>query len=97
MKQWRNRDRGRKGLMFVYVLESLIDGSYYIGVTNNLNKRLSYHNEGKSNYTSKKMPWRLKYTEEYKNISEALRRERQLKGWKSHRAINKLINKEPRL
>ncbi|HOZ03656.1 MAG TPA: GIY-YIG nuclease family protein [Candidatus Woesebacteria bacterium] len=81
--------------MLVYILESSIDESYYIGVTENLKKRLSYHNVGKSNYTSKKRPWRVKYTEEYKTKTEALQRERQLKSWKSRSAINKLINNGP--
>ncbi|MBN1340526.1 MAG: GIY-YIG nuclease family protein [Bacteroidales bacterium] len=38
--------------------KSLADGSFYIGYTNDLQKRLAQHNNGESRYTSKKMPWK---------------------------------------
>ena len=60
----------------VYILQSEKDNSFYIGFTSDLNQRLSYHNSGKSRYTSKKMPWKVVYTETFKTRSEAVRREK---------------------
>ncbi|MBN1986740.1 MAG: GIY-YIG nuclease family protein [Prolixibacteraceae bacterium] len=60
----------------VYIIQSEKDDSFYIGFTSNIEQRLSYHNSGKSRYTSRKMPWRLVYTEEFSTRSEAVKRER---------------------
>ena len=50
-----------------YVLECN-DGSYYAGYTNDLEKRIRTHNEGKgAKYTRAKLPVRLIYRESYRN------------------------------
>lgn len=68
--------------MFVYILEC-IDKSYYVGVTNNIEKRLFVHNEGsiKTCYTFNKRPVQLKYYEEISDPLEAIAYEKKLKGW----------------
>jgi len=44
----------------VYSLQSLIDPSrYYIGITTDIEQRLSEHNSGKSIHTNKFKPWKL--------------------------------------
>jgi len=63
----------------VYILRSQVDGSFYIGYTSNLERRLMEHNEGRTRYTSSKRPWDLFYMEEYNTKGEAIRRERFLK------------------
>lgn len=46
---------------YVYILESDLDRKYwYVGVTNNLQRRLKEHNEGLSGYTSRFGNWRIK-------------------------------------
>jgi len=72
-------------------LQSQKDNSFYIGFTSNLNQRLEYHNYGKSRYTSKKMPWKIVYTENFKTRSEAIRREKFLKKQRNHEFYKKLI------
>jgi len=64
---------------YVYILESEKDGSLYKGYTTDCQKRLEYHNTGKSRYTSKKLPWKFVYIEECTTKSEALKREKSLK------------------
>ncbi len=66
----------------VYILECS-DGSYYTGVTNNLERRLWEHNTGFNNgcYTYTKRPVKLKYYETSKDIKQVILREKQLKGW----------------
>ncbi len=66
----------------VYILECK-DGSYYTGVTNDLDRRLWEHNTGFNVgcYTYSRRPVRLKYYETTKDIKQAILREKQLKGW----------------
>jgi putative endonuclease len=64
---------------YVYLLESDKDQSWYIGYTNNLDKRLVEHNEGKSYYTKRKIPWKVIYYETSFNKYDAIAREKYLK------------------
>jgi putative endonuclease len=44
-------------MIFVYVLQSAVDGRFYVGLTNDLQRRLSEHNRGKMKYTKAFRPW----------------------------------------
>ena len=67
--------------MFVYILECS-DGSYYTGVTNNLERRLYEHQSGShSGYTSVRLPVKLVFSQEFDDPMTAIRREKQIKGW----------------
>jgi len=79
-------------MYIVYIIQSLKDESYYIGQTENINKRIARHNAGKNNYTKKKLPWKLVYTEEYNSRAEAMARERGIKNKKRKSYIEWLIN-----
>jgi predicted GIY-YIG superfamily endonuclease len=58
------------------------DGSYYVGHTDDLEKRLAAHNDGTfGGYTAKRRPIVLAYAEVFDSRDEAFRRERQVKGW----------------
>ena len=75
----------------VYILESDRDGSYYVGHTASLGERLRRHNEGRSPYTKAKIPWKVVYQEEYRTRSQAIEREKELKGRKSRAYIEQLV------
>ena len=67
----------------VYILKCA-DGSYYTGSTDDIQKRLWQHQEGieVSSYTYTRRPVKLVWTsEETKYYYDALRWERQIKGW----------------
>ena len=64
---------------YVYIIESVLDGTFYKGYSGDPMKRLQQHNQGESKYTLGKMPWKLVYVEECKTKSAALIRERNLK------------------
>ncbi len=66
----------------VYVVECR-DNSYYVGVTNNLDRRLWEHNTGFNIgcYTYSRRPVKLKYYETTHDVKQAILREKQLKGW----------------
>ena len=70
---------------FVYILASQRNGTLYVGVTNDLVRRMSAH-KGKPvpGFTRKYGVDKLVYFEEYSSILEARARERSLKRW--HRA-----------
>jgi predicted GIY-YIG superfamily endonuclease len=58
------------------------DASYYTGHADDLEKRISDHNNGGlSSYTRKRRPVKLVFAEEFQTREEALARERQLQGW----------------
>jgi putative endonuclease len=60
---------------FVYILECS-DGSFYTGITNNLERRQQQHNDGTgSRYTRSRRPVVLRYHETCESRSEALIRE----------------------
>lgn len=77
---------------FVYILESEIDGSFYIGQTNNLEKRLERNNKGYNPSTKVKRPWKIIHQSECVSLSEAMKLEKKLKSWKKRDVILKFIN-----
>ena len=79
-------------MYYVYILQSEMDNSFYTGYTNNLERRLKEHNEGKSRYTSKKIPWKIVYSEEFGEKSDAIKREFFLKKQKSREFYLRLID-----
>ena len=78
-------------ISFVYILTNESKTSLYIGVTNNLSRRLQEHIEGNGGiFTSKYKVHNLVYYEEFTDINLAIEREKQLKKW-SRNKKEKLI------
>ena len=78
----------------MYILECA-DGSYYTGSTVNIVLRLEQHQNGEgANYTKKRLPVKLVYSESYPRIDEAFYREKQVQGW-SRKKKEALINGLP--
>ncbi|PIZ77370.1 MAG: hypothetical protein COY04_00175 [Parcubacteria group bacterium CG_4_10_14_0_2_um_filter_7_35_8] len=73
---------------YVYMVKCM-DNSFYVGCTNNLKKRIKQHNESKwgAHYTKIRRPVVLKYSEEFKTLREARRREAEIKGWRREKKI----------
>lgn len=68
-------------LYYVYIMGSL-SGTLYIGVTNNLQRRVMEHqNKCNDGFTKKYGCTRLLYFEHFDFIDEAIKREKQLKKW----------------
>ncbi len=66
-------------MFFVYVLKSLKDGTTYIGSTEDLEKRLKEHNQGKTKSIKHKLPVEVVYYEAYGSKTLARKREIELK------------------
>jgi len=67
---------------FVYILRCR-DGSYYTGVTNDDERRLTEHGEGldPSSYTHSRRPVKLVYLADFQDINEAISWEKKVKRW----------------
>jgi putative endonuclease len=70
---------------YVYMLQCF-DGTFYVGVTGNIDRRLYQHHEGvfETCYTFIRRPLRLVYVGEFAWIQEAIDFEKKLKSW-SHK------------
>jgi len=72
----------------VYILRCA-DNSLYVGATNNINKRFSAHLTGKgSKFTRSRKAVEIIYTEEFNDKCDALKRERQIKGFSRQKKLN---------
>jgi putative endonuclease len=79
---------------FIYILYSEKCDRYYVGQTEYLERRVEEHNTGKGGaYSSSCLPWRLVYHESVYTRSDALKREKEIKGKKSRKYIEYLISK----
>lgn len=78
-------------MVHVYILKSLKDNGYYIGITGKLGERLSKHNNGKVYSTKNRKPFVIIWSEPYRNYSEARKKEKELKLYKGGNKLKKLI------
>ena len=68
-------------MAWMYILECS-DGTYYVGSTKDLEYRVSEHQSGKgAKYTSRRLPVKLVYSEEYERVVDAYTREKQVQNW----------------
>jgi putative endonuclease len=81
---------------WVYIPASRIGGTLYIGVTNNLVRRVYEHRMGLADgFTRKYKVHRLVYFEQYSDIENAIVREKRLKKWNRAWKIHLIEEKTP--
>jgi len=81
---------------FTYMLTSSSKKVLYVGVTNDLERRLYEHyfgNDLKSNFTTKYKCYYLVWFERYQYVNHAIEREKEIKGWLRSKKVE-LIEKE---
>lgn len=68
---------------FVYIVKCS-DGSYYTGITSDLDERIYQHNEGldPKAYTYRRRPVELVYVSDFPDVNDAIAFEKQVKGWR---------------
>ncbi len=64
----------------VYILQSEKTKRYYVGHTENLERRVFEHNSGKSISTKNGVPWKVVRTEYFQSRKEAMYKEKQIKN-----------------
>ncbi len=75
-----------------YILFSESLNKFYVGATrDNIKERLRKHLTDHKGYTAKAKDWKIVYSEAFATIVDAMKRERQIKGWKSKKMIQELI------
>ena len=82
----------QKGSYYVYILTNAHKNLVYVGVTNDIIRRVYEHKHHlvESSFTNRYNIDQLVYFEETSNVTAAIEREKQLKGWNRARK-NKLI------
>ena len=67
---------------YVYILTNMLQSVLYIGVTNDIARRLREHKtHAIPGFTDRYNVTKLVYVEEYSQVEDAIRREKQLKRW----------------
>ena len=88
--------RSKPRSYFVYILSS-DRGVLYIGVTNDLQRRLAEHQQGKvEGFASRYRVRRLVYFEETRDIRSALEREKQIKSWRREKKLALIREANPK-
>ena len=83
---WRLKRQGRRfescrpDLYYIYIIRSQHLQRYYVGSTEDVERRLHEHNVGKSTSTRAGIPWELIHTESFATRSDAMLRERKIKA-----------------
>jgi len=80
-------------MFYTYILVNEKGSKTYVGHTNDLERRLKEHNDGKSIFSRRYKPWRVLYKEAHKTEIEAIKREKYLKSAAGRRWIKKNIFK----
>ncbi len=82
-----------KGLymFYVYILQSLKNNRYYIGSTNNAERRLAEHNAGINISTKPYRPWKIVFCQSFESKDTAHKAELKLKKYKSKLILEQVI------
>ncbi len=79
-------------MCWAYILQNKETGRFYVGSTNNLERRLNQHKRSYTRTTRVLETTELVYKEEFDNIDKARLRERQIKLYKGAKYIKWLIS-----
>jgi putative endonuclease len=76
---------------YTYIIKSQKTGKYYVGSSEDAEKRLQQHNWSRTPSTKHGIPWKLVYKEEFGTRPDAVKREYEIKKKKSRKYIEYLI------
>ena len=77
---------------YVYILQSIERGYYYIGSSNDVRQRLKQHNAGRVMATKYRRPYKIVFSQAFNTESEAIRVEYKLKKLKRRDFLEKIIS-----
>jgi putative endonuclease len=80
-------------MYFVYIIESEKSKRFYIGQTEDIDKRVLRHNKGRNLSTKGYIPWVLKWWKEFETRSDAIKVETELKRIKKREGIKNFVIK----
>ena len=77
---------------YVYIITNTYRSTYYIGITNNLGKRLQQHKEnianGNKTFAAKYNLQHLVFYQRFSWVQNAIAREKELKGWRREKKLD---------
>jgi len=76
----------------VYILKSTVTAKSYVGVTNDILRRINEHNAGKHAYTKIYRPWSIIHQEVFGDFATARAREKYLKSASGRKFLKKLFD-----
>ncbi len=76
---------------WVYILHSEMFDRYYVGQSENPERRLEFHNSIEKGFTARYRPWKLVYKKECETREDAIRIENSIKAWKRKEKIRRLV------
>ena len=83
---------------YVYILTNLNKTVLYTGVTNHLKKRIIEHYQSRGEnitFSGRYRTFYLLYFEVFRYIDKAIKREKEIKGWRREKKINLIKTKNP--
>jgi putative endonuclease len=81
---------------WVYMMSNKTRSTLYIGITDNLERRVSQHRAGKiAGFTQQYHCTHLVYFEHFRDVRSAIAREKQLKGWRREKKNVLIAKKDP--
>ena len=76
---------------YTYILYSESMNRYYIGSCENVQERLKRHLSKHNGYTAKAKDWIVVHHEQFSTKRDALKREKEIKAWKSSKRVQKFV------
>ncbi len=81
---------------FVYIITNQPHGTLYVGITNSLNRRIWQHKTGEYEGFSKQYGLkRLVHHEDFRDVRDAIAREKQIKGWTRTKKVTLIAELNP--
>ncbi|MFZ6035319.1 MAG: GIY-YIG nuclease family protein [Patescibacteria group bacterium] len=82
---------------FVYIITNYINSVFYVGITNNIQRRIFEHKSGITNnaFSKKFRLYKLIWFNQFNNPDEAILIEKRIKGWKRYKKIDLIKTKNP--
>ncbi len=78
-------------MFYVYLLQSEVNKSFYVGFTADLKRRFIEHNKGQNRSTKAYLPWSLLYYEAHRSEVDARRREKYLKTSNGRQSLKRIL------
>lgn len=78
-------------MFWTYILKSEKTDNYYIGQTEDIDKRTESHNNSRVRSTKFGVPWKLVYKKEFIARTDAMKHEKYLKSFKKRKYLENLI------
>ena len=83
---------------YTYIITNKYRTTFYVGITTDLNKRITEHQNGIGSVFTKKYNLKdLIYYEIFTDINQAILREKQIKNWKKEWKLNLIKEQNPKL